>query len=209
MELSIIIPSLRPHRFANFKKSVEENTDSYELLYNDKPGVLYEIINREFYKAAGKYVVLACDDCVVHKDWAKNMISFMEQQPPLTVGGFDIVSNNRGSLKNISAIIYYGQACSIFPFVRREEVLSNFGYFLDSGLKRFYGDIDLSLRFISIGGQVKTCPDAEITMFSNRDSIKKEALATYSDEDKSYFNNKWDGYDFNLRCNEKEAMAFS
>lgn len=195
--------------FSKFFQSILDNTGdvSFEVLFNCEIGVPYEIINREFLKANGEYVVLMCDDCVVHPGWARNMIDFMKTQPPLTVGGFKIFSKNREDLKEISKITYFNHVCSIFPFVRREETLSKFGYFFDSGLKRFYGDIDLSLRFISQGGHIRFCDNSVITMFSNRDDIKKASIAKYWDADDKYFNHKWSGHDFSLHGNKTTAGA--
>ncbi len=126
------------------------------------------------------------------------MINFLNDKPILTMGNFSFINDDRGSTRPIN-IIYYKKPCSIHPFFKREAVR---GDLLDTCFKRFYGDIDLSLRFWANGGTVETCPDACITMFNNRDSIKREALTNYSMKDEMEFHKKWDDYDFNMRSDK-------
>jgi len=193
-----------------YLRSVRDNTKNveYEILLNTSPGVLYEKINEEFEKSVGKYVVLMCDDCVVHKDWARKMIDFLEEEPPLTVGEFKIFARNRDSVRDLKKIAYYGHTCSIFPFVNREEHIVHFDYFLDPGLRRFYGDIDLCLRYWAAGGRISYCP-AEITMFSYRDGIKKAAVRDELPSDEKYFNDKWRSHDFSVPSYKATTRTFS
>jgi hypothetical protein len=95
-------------------------------------------------------------------------------------------------------IKYYGKECSIHPFIKREAITGNF---FDPRFKRFYGDIDLSLRIWAAGGTVQTCSNSCITMFNNRDKIKREALTNFYFQDEEEFKKKWDEYDFSLPSN--------
>jgi len=199
MELSLIIPSIRPGFFSQFMKSVEKNTQGIDLevLENHEVGNLYEIIDKEFRRATKKYVCLTCDETVFHEDWAKSMIEMLDPEPKYTMGNFNLTTDDRGSSRPLN-IRYYNKLCSIIPFFRREDVD---GDMFDLRFKRFYGDIDLSLRFWAAGGKVITCPQSRVTMFSNRDNIKKKAVSEYSKLDEIEFKKKWDNYDFNLHGN--------
>lgn len=203
MELSIIIPSIRPGFFKQLMSSISKNTlgIEYEVLENHEVGNLYEIINKEYRRATGKFVCLMCDEMVVGEEWARRMIYFLNASPDKTMGNFNLTTDDRGSSRPLN-IRYYDKLCSIIPFFQRKDVTEDL---FDPQFKRFYGDIDLSLRFWTSGGQVLTCPDSCVRMFSNRDRVKKEALENYSKVDEIAFKKKWDGYDFNLHGNEKAA----
>jgi hypothetical protein len=198
MELSILIPSVRPKRFREFIKSVVQNTEGvdYELVVDQRRGVLYEIINDMFERASGEYVVLICDDCFVTPDWAKNMLAFMRKQPPMTIGSFGLMIEG----KRAKSIVYYDKLCAIIPCVKRDEIKERLGCLIEPQFKRFYGDPDLSLRWWSIGGQVKECDKALVNMYRWRDTIKSNDVRSYFDADERVFKGKWDSYDFNLRC---------
>ena len=205
MELSILIPSARPRRFVEFVKSVVKNTEGvdYELVVDQRRGILYEIINDLFERAQGEYVVLICDDCFVTPDWAKNMLAFMKKQPPMTIGSFGLMIEG----KDAKSIVYYDKLCAIIPCARREEVKAQFGYLLDPTFKRFYGDPDLSLRYWSRGGQAIECPNAKVNMYRWRDTIKSNDVRSYFDVDKKAFKQRWDGYDFSLHGHKEEATS--
>lgn len=205
MELSIIIPSLRNRFFNQCVNAIKKTIGDveYEILENHEVGCLYEIINKEYRWAKGKYVMLTCDDAIVSSsNWARDMINLLEDKPLLTLGNFSCVSDNRGTIRPID-VRYYGKLCAIHPFFKREAVQ---GDLLDLRFKRFYGDIDLSMRFYAHGGSVVTCPTALITMFSNRDRIKKEAIASHFNNDDLEFKKKWGNYDFSL-CSNSEASG--
>jgi len=206
MDLSIIIPSLRNGFFNQLMRSIEKHTKGieYEVLENHEVGNLYRIISKEFTRAKGKYVFLTCDEAIVHEGWAANMISFLDKKPIMTMGNLSFITDDRGSTRPMD-IRYYDLECSIHPFCKREAIK---GDFFDPRFNRFYGDIDLSLRFWAAGGTVETCPTSCITMFNNRDKIKRDALKDHLQPDEIEFKKKWDGYDFNLCSNSEKIRMF-
>jgi len=205
MELSIIIPSVRKGFFDQLVRSIVRNTVGieYEFITNHEVGNLYEIINKEYKRCKGKYVFLTCDEAVVHEGWARNMINFLSVRPENTMGNLSFITDDRGGTRPMN-IQYYGKECSIHPFFRRDMVK---GDLFDPRFKRFYGDIDLSLRFWAMGGTVQTCPNSCITMFNNRDKVKRQAIADHLKRDEYEFKKKWDDFDFDLRCYKETAKA--
>jgi glycosyltransferase involved in cell wall biosynthesis len=193
-ELSILLPSIRPRMFKNCMNSIHLNTRDvdYEVIAAHDVGDLYDVINKSYAKASGKYVSLLCDDCEVHPGWARKMIDLLEKKPKLTMGTPVVFSNRAGVIRTERDIIYKDKPCSIFPFFRKCDVDDMFGFMFDyPRFKRFYGDIDLSLRFWGYGGSVEKCEDSEITVYFIRDQIKKDALNKYFKDDEDSYNSQW------------------
>lgn len=204
-ELSIIIPSLRRNELECCLESIRLNTTDvdYEVIVvspfgpwekhrnvvwveeKERSGVVSAVISGEK-KASGMYITTLSDEARVLRGWAKNMITFLRQQPDVRViGNFRVVDFGEQM-----QFFYYGRLFSIFPFARKSFIDSLGGLF-SSEYKAFYADPDLGVRCWESGGQVITCPNAFIQHPYILDNINRENRLLYEEDDKKTFIRRW------------------
>ncbi len=227
MKVSIIIPTIRPKTIAKFAKRVQETTKDidYELIVvspcnldlssfkntifikEEKKSNKYIATIKGIEASTGDYLITQGDYFFYETDTIKNLVENFEKK------GLALSSPRINDFYCVHPdCTLYGFYYMRLPFISREWA-EKIGGFMDPYYQHFYGDIDITMRVLQLGGKVEICQNSFVEVCETEDEdIKDTSLP--SDSDCIYFNDKWnpifnhrenfaDIKDFNLKSNEK------
>jgi len=198
--VSVLIPSLRPNLVSKLAKKLKEKIsveveivvvspfeiEDVVLVKEERAEGIYKAVKKGLEVVKGEYVLHMPDDFEPAQGAVENMIWFSSHFDNIFLGNF--MTYNFKSLFEQGS--YYGVPFSPCPFMKRKDI-DKVGEFMDIYYTSFYGDPDLGLRVHEMGGVVKTCPDAWMSLGSVHDDVKVKSLESYEKEDKKKFIERW------------------
>lgn len=208
MELSIIIPSLRP---TVLKETIERiyattsdldyeilivsHLDMLEISKLDRVVMVKETeqkgsnwaIELGTNVAQGTYIMELSDDNLIDTDCLKNIVDFMKQNDDkLIVCGPRVHDLWEVHPETTVYGFYYPKT----PCIKKSN-LEKIGQFYDTSFHSYFADPDLALRVIAKGGIVTICPDAWIEFHNIKKDFVGDDRKQYFEQDSKLFLERW------------------
>lgn len=208
MELSIIIPTLRPNIIKETIQRIYDTTKNldYEILIVSsldmteiaklpKVRIIKETsstgsnsaielgVNQSF----GTYVMELSDDNLIDTGCLENMVKFMRlHDKELLLCGPRVHDLWEIHPENTIYGFYYPKT----PCIKKSN-LEKIGKFYDTSFHSYFADPDLALRVIANLGKIEICPDAWIEFHNIRTDGVKNDRNKYFDMDSHVFLERW------------------
>jgi len=208
IELSVIIPSLRPEVLKETIERIYKTTtdleyeiivvsslDMPEISKLDRVVVVKEeeqkgsnwAIELGTNKAKGTYIMELSDDNLVDTDCLKNIVKFMKQHDDKLM----ICSPRVHDLWEIHPeTTVYGFYYAKTPCIKKSN-LEKIGQFYDTAFHSYFADPDLTLRVLDKGGTATICPDAWIEFHNVREDSVKDTRKQHFNPDSKLFLDRW------------------
>jgi len=161
--------------------------------------------------AVGKYVVLLNNDCIVKKDWLKNLVKTAEKSSDIFAVNSKIILYNTNKIQNAGIMVFqdgygrdiganikyhsqdyeidkeqYAKERDIYAAcgaasLFRMSILKKIGYF-DDDFFMYYEDVEISERARLHGYRIRYCPSAIVYHHHAFSSIEGSPKFTYNAE---------------------------